>query len=564
MAGLVTTFGAGAMTNSIREIRDADFLFVIGSNTSEAHPIIAMEMKQAVRRGATLVVADPRAIWMSSIADKHLKLRPGSDVWLLNAMAHVIIREGLVDETFVDEHTENFDAVREAVRDYSPEAAEGMTGVAAEDIRWVARRYAQTPKAGIYYTLGITEHAHGTDNVYALSNLVLMTGHLGKASAGMNPLRGQNNVQGANDAGASPVFLPGYQRVDDPEVRAKYEASWGVPLPAEPGLNLNQMMKTVGDRIKGLYVMGEDILLSEPNVSKLEAGMNQLEFVVLQDIFLNETARFADIILPAACFAEKDGVFANSERRVQRVRQAVAPPGQARADWAILADVARASGQDWGFSGPEDIYAELVRDAPRFAGISHRRIDAAGVGIQWPCPDETHPGTVFLHEGGVLRGKGRFEPVAYQPPVEPTDEAFPLVLSTGRTLYHYNAATQTRRSAQLSEKQGGAFVELHPKDAKRRGIQDGMTVRIRTRRGEVTGHAVLSRQVQRGCVWMPLHFAEARANLLTVDEGDKVTGTAEYKVCAAEVTPASDATTEAVLPGSFYRASEPGASGKSR
>jgi predicted molibdopterin-dependent oxidoreductase YjgC len=290
VAGLVTTFGAGAMTNSIREIREADFLFVIGSNTTEAHPIIAMEMKRAVRRGATLVVADPRAVWLTTIAKRHLRLRPGTDVWLLNAMAHVIVTEGLTDDAFIAANTEGYEALRDAVLSYTPEQAELMTGVPAADIRETAREYARTRDAGIYYTLGITEHSHGTDNVYALSNLVLLTGHLGRASTGLNPLRGQNNVQGANDAGASPVFLPGYQRVDDPAVRAKYEASWGVPLPPIPGLNLNEIMKETGKSIRGLFVMGEDIVLSEPNVSRLEEGLNRVDFLVLQDIFLNETA----------------------------------------------------------------------------------------------------------------------------------------------------------------------------------------------------------------------------------------------------------------------------------
>ena len=336
MAGLVETFGAGAMTNSIGEIRDADFLFVIGSNTSEAHPIIAMEMKHAVRKGATLVVADPRAIWMTSIAEKHLQLNPGTDVWLLNAMAHVIVTEGLIDREFIENQTEKFEQVKETVASYTPEKAEQITGISADDIRWTARQYATTEKAGIYYTLGITEHAHGTDNVYALANLVLMTGHLGKPSTGMNPLRGQNNVQGANDAGATPMFYPGYQRVDDPEVRAKYEKSWGVPLSPVPGLNLNEMMKTVGEQMRGFFVMGEDIVLSEPNVLELEKGLNKVDFIVMQDAFMNETARFADVILPAAVFAEKEGTFTNSERRVQRVRKAVEPPGEALPDWEIL------------------------------------------------------------------------------------------------------------------------------------------------------------------------------------------------------------------------------------
>jgi formate dehydrogenase major subunit/formate dehydrogenase alpha subunit len=565
VAGLVTTFGAGAMTNSIGEIRDADFLFVIGSNTSEAHPIIAMEMKRAVYSGATMVVADPRAIWMTSIAEKHLQIRPGTDVWLLNAMANVIVTEGLVDQDFIDSNTEGWDQVRRKVLEYTAEEAEKVTGVPAEDIRWAARRYATTEKAGIYYTLGITEHSHGTDNVYALANLVLMTGHLGKPSSGMNPLRGQNNVQGANDAGATPVFFPGYQRVDDPEVHAKYEASWGVKLSPEPGLNLNEMMKTVGDGIKALFVMGEDIMLSEPNVMKLEAGMNGVDFVVLQDAFLNETSRFADVVFPAAVFAEKDGTFANSERRVQRVRKAVEPPGQARADWRILVDLANACGADWTFSGPAEIYAEMVRDAPKFAGMSYERLEnethEGKTGIQWPCPDPDHPGTKFLHEGGVLRGKGLFVPVEYRESMEIEDEEYGLLLSTGRTLYHYNAATQTRRESGLHAKQSEAFVEIHPRDARKRGVEHGDMVAVTTRRGRLEVRAIVSRQVRPGCIWMPLHFAEARANVLTNDVGDPVTGTAEYKVCAAEIVKVADGPEPAngeLFPGSYYQIEGPG------
>ena len=567
MAGLVETFGAGAMTNSIGEIRDVDFLFVIGSNTSEAHPIIAMEMKRAVRKGATLVVADPRAIWMTSIAEKHLQLNPGTDVWLLNAMAHVIVAEDLIDREFIENQTENFEQVKEVVASYTPEKAEEITGISADDIRWTARQYATTEKAGIYYTLGITEHAHGTDNVYALANLVLMTGHLGKPSMGMNPLRGQNNVQGANDAGATPMFYPGYQRVDDPEVRAKYEKSWGVPLSPVPGLNLNEMMKTVGEQMRGFFVMGEDIVLSEPNVLELEKGLNNVDFIVMQDAFLNETARFADVILPAAVFAEKEGTFTNSERRVQRVRKAVEPPGEALPDWEILVMLANKMGADWSYKDPAEVYAEMVKDVPQFAGISHEKLEkidrAAGeesiAGLQWPCPDAGHPGTKFLHEDGILRGKGLFMPVHYIPPAELPDEDYGLFLSTGRTLYHYNAATQTRRESGLDAKQSEAFVELHPSDARKRGVHHGDVVEVTTRRGHVQLRAILSRQVRPGCIWMPLHFAEARANVLTNDVGDAVTGTAEYKVCAAEVRLVeSMPDNEKFFPGSYYYEKGPG------
>ncbi|QDV09382.1 Formate dehydrogenase H [Planctomycetes bacterium Poly30] len=562
MAGLVTTFGAGAMTNSIGEIRNADFLFVIGSNTSEAHPIIAMEMKRAVRRGATMVVADPRKIWMSTIAEKHLQLRPGTDVWFLNSLAHVICEEGLADEDFIAKNTEGFEAVRETVRRYTPEEAEKVTGIPAEDIRWTAREYATTEKAGIYYTLGITEHTHGTDNVYALANLVLMTGHLGKPSSGMNPLRGQNNVQGANDAGATPIFYPGYQRVDDPAVQAKYEKSWGVKLSPEPGLNLNIMMKEVGKSIKGLFVMGEDVVLSEPNCMELEKGMNAAEFIVVQEPFLNQTTRFADVVFPSSVFAEKEGVFTNSERRVQRVRKAVDPPGHAREDWRILIDMANASGARWAFESAADVYDELARDADKFSGISHARLDATvslpKTGLQWPCPTPEHPGTTFLHEEGILRGKGLFQAVEYRPSAELPDETYGLLLSTGRTLYHYNSATQTRRETGLDAKQSEAWIEIHPRDAKKRGIEDRDMVEVTTRRGSVRARALYSRQVQPRCIWMPLHFAEARANLVTNDAGDPVTDTAEYKVCAAEVTKVEESAAGVGLyPGSFYGVDAP-------
>jgi len=525
------------MTNSIPEIRDADMLFVIGSNTTEAHPIIAMEMKRAVRRGARLVVADPRAIWLSEVADLHLQLRPGTDVWLLNALAHVIINEDLCDKDFIEKHTERFEDVVEAVAEYTPERAEQVTGVPAESIRQTARWYAMTPKAGIYYTLGITEHTHGTDNVYALANLVLMTGHLGVRSAGLNPLRGQNNVQGANDAGASPVFYPGYQRVTDPVARDKFQTAWGVPLSPDEGMNLNVMMKAmVKGEVKALFVMGEDIVLSEPNVERVERGLNQAEFVVVQDIFLNETCRFADVVLPAACFAEKDGVFTNSDRRVQRVRKAVEPPGQARADWQILCDLARAAGYPMPhYASPADVYAEMSGLVSAYGGISHARIDATPGGLQWPCPTPEHPGTPTLHEGGPLRGKGHFQGVAYRPSDELPDPTYPLVLSTGRTLYHYNAATQTRRDSGPVLRQPGNFVEIAPWDARRLGIADGEPVRVLSRRGEVRARALVSRRMRRGCIWMPLHFAEDRVNLLTNDAGDSVTGTGEYKVCAARV-----------------------------
>ena len=540
------------MTNSIPEIRETDFLFVTGSNTTEAHPVLAMEMKRAIRRGAKLAVSDPRAIPLTEWADWHMALKPGTDVWLLNAMAHVIITEGLTDDDYIDKNCENWDAVRETVLRYPPEEAEEVTGVPAETIREVARAYATAPKAGIYYTLGITEHTTGTDNVYALSNLVLMTGNLGKRSAGMNPLRGQNNVQGANDAGATPVFYPGYQRVDEPGIAEKYAEAWGVPQSPEPGLNLNEMMKEMPKgNIKGMFLMGEDIVISEPNVCAVEAGMNELDFLAVQDIFFNESCRFADVILPAACFAEKEGVFTNSDRRVQRVRKAVEPPGQARADWEVLLDLMKRAGLEQPeYSHPREIYAEMAALAPKFAGISHERIENEG-GLQWPVTSSDAPSTEYLHKGGVLRGKGRFEPVEFRPPFEVEDAEYPLVLSTGRTLYHYNAATQTRRSEGLSAKQPEGFVEIHPKNARKLGVVDGQMVEVVTRRSRVKARAMVSRQVRYNRIWMPFHFPEMRTNELTVDAGDAVTGTGEYKVCAARIEPVAGAPVEKVFPGSY-------------
>ncbi len=534
-------FGAGAMTNSIPEIRDTELMFVIGSNTTEAHPIIAMEMKRAARAGSKLIVADPRRIWLADIADVYLQLKPGTDVALLTAMAHVIIAEDLHDKAFIEDHCENFDAVAEAVADCTPEWAETVTTVPADLIREAARLYATTKKAGIYYTLGITEHSHGTDNVYSLANLVLMTGHLGKRSAGMNPLRGQNNVQGANDAGASPVFYPGYHRVSDPAAQRHFSSAWGAELSPHDGLNLNVMMKELGDKIRGLYIMGEDIVLSEPNTHRIEKGLNNVDFVVLQDIFLNETARFADVVLPAACFAEKDGVFTNSDRRVQKVRKAVDAPGQARADWEIICDIARAVGYPMPhYASPAEVYDELASLADKFSGISHDRIEAEG-GLQWPCPTPDHPGSPTLHMDGPLRGKGRFMPARYRPSDELPDSDYPLLLSTGRTLYHYNCGTQTRRASGAQARQPENFIEMHRRDARKRGLAHGDLVHVTSRRGTVQARVDVSPRMRKGCVWMPLHFPEQNTNYLTNDEGDTVTQTAEYKVCAVKVAPVAAA-----------------------
>ncbi|MCC6466662.1 MAG: molybdopterin-dependent oxidoreductase [Planctomycetes bacterium] len=531
------------MTNSIPEIRDVDLMFVIGSNTTEAHPIIGMELKRARRRGAKLIVADPRRIWLADHADVFLQLRPGTDVWLVNAMAQCVVQAGLVDDRFIREHTEGWEALRAHLAKFDLAQAEKITGVPAGAIREAALLYARTRKAGIYYTLGITEHTHGTDNVFALANLVLMTGHLGLRSAGMNPLRGQNNVQGATDAGASPIYYSGYQPVLDAAVQEKFSKAWGAAMPATQGKNLNVMMHGIETgEMKAMYIMGEDILLSEPDANVLEDGLKKLEFLVCQDIFLNLTTRYANVVFPGAAFAEKEGVFTNTDRRVQRVRKAVEPPGEARADWQILCDFARACGYPMPrYGSPADIYDEMAALSPRFAGISHKRLDATPRGLQWPCTGPDHPGTEFLHKDGVAHGKGKFQVVDFRPSSELPDADYPLVLTTGRVLYHYNAATQTRRDAGTTAKVPENFVEVHPDDAARLGVKDGEHVRVVSRRGGVKAKLWLSGRVQKGCVWMPLHFAEEAANKLTVSAGDAITGTAEYKVCAVSLVPAKTA-----------------------
>jgi formate dehydrogenase major subunit/formate dehydrogenase alpha subunit len=451
-------------------------------------------------------------------------------------MLHVIFAEGLENREFIAEHTEGVDAVRKLVGRYTPEEAEHVTGVPAGDIRETAREYAREPRAAIFYTLGITEHVVGVDNVWALANLVLATGHLGYESTGLNALRGQNNVQGAADSGANPLYLPGYQPVEDPGARAKFSQAWGVEVPETPGYRLEQIMSGLHDgRVRALYLVGEDPMHTDPNAHHVEEGLAALDFLVCQDLFLNEAARrYADVVLPAASFAEKDGCFTNTERRVQRVRRAVSPPGDARPDWWIVQELGRRVGMRWAYRRPEDVWNEFASLAPNWAGVRYARLEEQG--IQWPCPAPDHPGTRFLHEGGPARpGGGLFHPVEWAPPAEETDGDYPLILSTGRTLYHYNNASMTRREAGLVAKQDEPFVEVHVADAAAAGIGDGELVRLVSRRGSLVARARVGDRVRPGMVWTALHFAEQNANWLTNDAGDPRTGTPEYKACAVRM-----------------------------
>ncbi len=460
--------GRGASTNSIPEIENDRFLLVIGSNTTEAHPVLALRMKKAVRNGATLVVADPRKIWLTKIAKRHLQLRPGTDVWLINAMLHVIFAEGLQDDAYIAEHTEGVEAVREIVARYTPEEAEKVTGVPAEDIRATAREYAREKHAGIFYTLGITEHACGVDNIWSLSNLVLATGHLGYESTGLNALRGQNNVQGLNDSGANPAYYPGYQSADDPEVRAKFAAAWGVDVPETPGYRLDQIISGLHDgRIKALYLVGENPAHTEPNAKHVEEGFEHVDFVVAQDLFLNElTEKYADVVFPASSFAEKDGTFTNTERRVNRVRAGVPCPGEARVDREIVIALcprarrrlARLSGRRGGVERARRPVPELVR---------HPLRPARGERDPVAVPRPRRPRLADPARAAAARpnGKGKLWPVEYQPPIELPDPEYPLTLSTGRTLYHYNSATMTMREDGITDKQVDPFFEISAEDA---------------------------------------------------------------------------------------------------
>ncbi len=535
VAGLARAFGSGAMTNSLEDLNEAQAFFVIGSNTTECHPIIGAAIKRAaVQRGVPLIVADPRAIELTEFATLHLRHRSGTDVALINAMMHVILKEGLEDKEFIAGRTEGFDELRKAVEPCTPELAAEITGVPAADIARAARIYAQVPAAAIVYSMGITQHTTGTDNVLSLANLAMLTGNVGKRGSGVNPLRGQNNVQGACDMGALPNVYPGYQKVDDEKVRAKFEAAWGAGLSPAPGITVVEMMHTAAEgKLKALYIMGENPMLSDPNVNRVEAALKAVDLLVVQDIFLTETAQLADVVLPAAAFAEKDGTFTNTERRVQRLREAIQAPGESRLDWAIVCDLARRMGYEMSYRDTSAVQDEIASLTPIYGGVTYDRLD--GDGLQWPCPDRDHPGTVYLHKDRFSRGLGKFHPVSFIPARELPDEEYPFLLSTGRLLQHFHTGSMTRRSKVLDEIVPHGEVEIHPDDAARLGIENDEVVRVATRRGVIETPARVSERVTAGSLFMAFHFAEAAANRLTSDALDPIAKIPELKVCAARV-----------------------------
>jgi len=537
VAGLAAAFGSGAMTNSICEIPGAKAILVTGSNTSEGHPIIAIQIKKAVRQnGAKLIVADPRRIDLVDFAAVWLRQRPGTDVALFSAIMNVIIAENLQNKEFIGKRTENFEEFKKVVSKYTPETAEKITGVCASEIVKAARIFATAPTASIIYAMGITQHVTGTDNVKTLANLALLTGNIGRLSTGVNPLRGQNNVQGACDMGALPDFYTGYQKVADSASREKFEQGWGAPLPQKAGLTVVEMMNEAGKgNIKSLYIMGENPLVSDPNLHHVEEALKNLQLLVVQDIFLTETARLAHAVLPAASFAEKDGTFTNTERRVQRVRKALCAPGEVRDDWQIICDISNRLGYSMRYNSPEEIFREITALTPSYAGISYERIEKEG--IQWPCADSCHPGTACLHVDRFVRGLGHFHPIEFTPPAETPDKQYPFILTTGRVLYQYHTGTMTRRSKGLNSLSPDAFVEINTKDASRLSIADGSPVLIKSRRGEVKAKASVSEKVPEGVVFIPFHFAESAANILTNDALDPVAKIPELKVCAVNISP---------------------------
>jgi len=538
VAGLVTTFGSGAMTNSIRDISDAACILAIGTNTTEAHPVIALEMKKAVGKGAKLIVANTREIDLVKDATIWLRHRPGTDVALLMGMARVIMDEGLADTDFIEERCENFDEFKKSLKAFDLATVERITGVPAKKITEAAFIYATNSPAAIFYAMGITQHTHGTDNVIATANLAMLTGNMGKPAAGVNPLRGQNNVQGACDLGALPNVYPGYQSVADDAIRDKFERAWDATLSNKPGLTVTEMFDgAYNGSIKAMYIMGENPPLSEPDANHAIEALKKLDFLVVQDIFMSETAELADVVLPAASFAERDGTFTNTERRVQRVRKALEPVGDSRPDWLITCQIAQKMGiKGFDFDSPSEIMEEIASLTPAYGGITYERLEEGG--LQWPCPTTDHPGTPILHVGIFSRGKGHFVPLEYKPSAELPDKEYPLLLTTGRNLFHWHSGTMTRRVSGLNNLLGEAWVDISPSDAEKLGIAHGDRVKITSRRGSVTARANVTEVSDKGVVYMNMHFAESAANVLTNPALDPVAKIPEFKVSAVKIAKA--------------------------
>jgi formate dehydrogenase major subunit len=540
VAGLAAAFGSGAMTNTIADIEEADVILITGSNTTENHPVLSSVVKRAVTaKGAKLIVVDPRRIRITRYAAKWLRQNLGTDVAWINGLMHVIIKEGLQAKQFIENRTEGFDELQKIVEKFAPDTVEQITGIPAQEIIDAARLFAQAERGSILYCMGITQHTTGTDNVKSLANLAMLCGNMGIAGGGVNPLRGQNNVQGACDMGGLPDVYSGYQKVIDADARQRMAEAWSVAeLPDQPGMKATQMIPAAHDgTLKALYVIGENPLVSDPDVNHAEKSLDNLDFLVVQDIFLTETAEIADVVLPSACYAEKDGTFVNTERRVQRVRKAVDPPGESRDDWKIICEIATRMGYPMTYDSSRQIMEEIAKVTPSYAGISYDRIEHEG--IHWPCPTAEHPGTPILHSVQFTRGKGLFHAIDYIEPAEMIDDEYPLYLTTGRLLYQYHTGTMSMKTAGLNEIAPEAFVEIAAQDARKFKLEEGALVTIASRRGDIQARIKISRKAVAGTVFIPFHYAVAAANRLTNAALDPISGIPEFKVCAVKVSKAA-------------------------
>jgi formate dehydrogenase alpha subunit len=540
VAGLAAAFGSGSMTNTIGDIGEADVILVVGSNTTENHPVLSSVVKRAVKyKNAKLLVVDPRQIKLTKFADQWLRPNLGADVAWINGLMHVIIAENLHDKAFIEKRTTDFEGLKSMVEKFTPDIVEGITGIPAQQIIDAARMYATAKAGAILYCMGITQHTTGTDNVKSLANLSMLCGNLGIPGGGVNPLRGQNNVQGACDVGGLPNVYTGYQPVTDAAVRKKMEDAWGVTgLPDKVGLTVTQMVPMAHDGdIKAFYIIGENPLVSDPDLNHAEKSFANLEFLVVQDIFMTETTKMADVVLPATCFAEKDGTFTNTERRVQRVRKAVDAPGDAWEDWKITSEIAKRMGYPMAYKNAHEIFEEIREVTPSYAGVTYERIERQG--LHWPCPTQEHPGTPILHTQQFSRGKGVFHAIDYIAPAEKVDDEYPLYLTTGRVLYHYHTGTMTRRTDGLNERAPESFVEISAKDAEKFGVEDKAMISVASRRGEIKVRAKVSEMVDNGTVFIPFHFAEAAANRLTHAALDPISNIPEFKVCAIKLSSAA-------------------------
>jgi formate dehydrogenase major subunit/formate dehydrogenase alpha subunit len=542
------------MTNSIDDIaNDSRCIFIIGSNTTEQHPVIGIKIRQAKRkRGAKLIVADPRRIDIATYADLHLRHKPGTDIALMNGIMHVIMREGWHDQAFIEQRTEGFAEFKALVDRYTPEVASEITGVPAAQIEQAARMMAENRPGALLYAMGIAQHTVGVANVMTCANMQMLLGNMGVAGGGVNPLRGQNNVQGACDMGGLPNTYPGYQYLSNPDARRKFEQAWGVPLPEKIGLTVTEITKALASgQVRGLYLIGENPMTSDPDLNHVRQALTKSEFMVLQEIFYSETAPYADVIFPAASFVEKDGTFTNTERRIQRVRKAVASPGEAKPDSWIVAELARrmialgaaqpadAPWAGWDYANAAAIMTEIAALTPSYGGVTYERLNA-GERLQWPVHDATHAGTPILHVGTFTRGLGRFMPAEHMPPNEQPDDDYPLMLTTGRVLYHWHGAEMTRRARGLNAVYPEALIEISPKDAQNAGVTDGEIVQLTSRRGQIAAKAQVTTRVGAGLVFATFHFPDSAANFLTNPALDPTAKIPEFKVCAVKLSKIGD------------------------